>query len=256
METTPLWLQPEDEPVAAVAPTPVKIVVGEDAELVTAGIAALEIGNELEAQKLFERATQVDKHDVRAWYWRAKTAETLEEVVDCLQQANQLDPSNMQIAENLVNALERLDALHNAPKSRPMANDRTPVTEPEAVPAHLRGPRQVPLAVRLVGSLLAAAAACVAFLISAVWLLSALPSELLPSIPGASMLMDLGMPRGDRLAGMVHMTVAGGYDLGSALPFGIGFLALFVGMGLLNRERWTAIWAPVVVLITFWQIAG
>jgi hypothetical protein len=35
---------------------------------------------------------------------------------------------------------------------------------------------------------------------------------------------------------LVHVPLGGGYDLGLTVPYAIGFLALFVGLGILRRE--------------------
>jgi hypothetical protein len=35
---------------------------------------------------------------------------------------------------------------------------------------------------------------------------------------------------------LVHVPLGGGYDLGLALPYALGFLAMFIGMSLLHRN--------------------
>jgi hypothetical protein len=77
--------------------------------------------------------------------------------------------------------------------------------------------------------------------LGAVWLLAALPPSILHGLLG-----DVALPTASGLTSLVHFSLAGGYDLGSAAPFALAFLALFVGMGLLSGDGWTRFWAPAV----------
>lgn len=243
---TPVVEEPVITSVTDVMETP-----GVMLNLVTAGIAALEAGDEAEAHRLFTFATESDQRDVSAWFWRAKTSQTLDEVVDCLQNAAVLDPHNVQIGENLRRAQQRLEVALAGPIGQPVTTE----VAPDPLPEGLRGPRPKPLVMRLMLNLVSAALAFGAFAMAAAWLLTALPAEMLQSIPFPGIL-DGGLGRATRLTNLIHFSLAGGYDLGSALPFGIGFLAVFIGIGLLNRERWTAVWAPVLALATVYQMAG
>jgi hypothetical protein len=46
----------------------------------------------------------------------------------------------------------------------------------------------------------------------------------------------LSLPDASRLTSLVHIPLWDGYDLGLALPYALGFLAMFIGMGLMRRE--------------------
>ena len=220
--------------------------------LVTAGIAALEAGEEAEAQRLFTLATEADASDVSAWFWRAKTSETLDDLIDCLQNAAILEPSNVLINENLRSALQRLEAALAEPVGQPVPSH----VPQEPLPERLHGPRQLPGVVRLLLNLITAVSALGAFVVGAVWLLSALPAELEHSLPVPDGIIQVSVAKASRVTSLVHLMVAGGYDLGSAVPFAVGFLAVFIGIGLLNRERWTALWAPALAVATLYQMAG
>src|SRR6266542_2592673 len=162
------------------------------------GIAALEAGHEVEARALFKRATELDSRAARGWFWRAKTADSLDEVIACLERANGLEPDNALIASNLVLTAQRREALRTNP---------VPVT---------------------------------------------LPPGLRAAITDSSGLQSLPLPDARALTGLVQLAPVGGYELGSALPYGIGFLALFIGLGLLGDERWTRLWAPLLGIASGW----
>jgi membrane protease YdiL (CAAX protease family)/tetratricopeptide (TPR) repeat protein len=72
-----------------------------EAELIERGLALLDAKNEREAYRYFSRAVEINPTNVRAWFWKAKTARTLDEIVRCLEQALELDPDNRMVAANL-----------------------------------------------------------------------------------------------------------------------------------------------------------
>ncbi|MDP2659574.1 MAG: hypothetical protein Q8R28_02435 [Dehalococcoidia bacterium] len=76
-------------------------------KLVKKGIAALDAGNEDEAHQLFTSATQMDKSNEAAWFWRAKTATDLGVVISCLERVLELNPRNEKAKSNLDWAMER-----------------------------------------------------------------------------------------------------------------------------------------------------
>jgi hypothetical protein len=261
MPTAPTWAVEAEQVVALELPR-VEILTPADAsgpglsnrvaaverDLVERGIGFLQSGREAEAYAVFKRATEVDKRAVRAWFWRAKTAETLDEVVRCLKCAHELDPSNVQIAANLDWAHARLAAAKST--------DQPAKAEvPKVAVATIGAPRRRALGwrmVRLGREVCRAAAALAAFVVAAAWLLGALPPQLHAALVNASGIPELPLPEMNRLTDLVHYSLAGGYDVGSALPFVVGFLALFVGMGLLSGDGWTRLWAPVIGVASAW----
>ncbi|MDO8689223.1 MAG: tetratricopeptide repeat protein [Dehalococcoidia bacterium] len=76
-------------------------------KLLKKGIAALDAGNEDEAHQLFTSATEMDKSNEAAWFWRAKTATDLGVVISCLERVLQLNPRNEKAKSNLDWAMER-----------------------------------------------------------------------------------------------------------------------------------------------------
>jgi hypothetical protein len=180
----------------------------------------------------------------REWFWRAKNAETLDDVVECLEQAHALEPSNEMIAGNLEWATERRDAQRKAAKAakHKPTNDRSP--EPP-LRAHRGGPGLAIRSQALVLDLARAALAMAAFALGGIVLLSALPAALKEELSSAigltSLLAQTGLPLlelpdASRLTSLVHVPLGGGYDLGLALPYALGFLAMFIGMSLLHRN--------------------
>jgi hypothetical protein len=180
----------------------------------------------------------------REWFWRAKNAETLDDVVECLEQAHALEPSNEMIAGNLEWATERRDAQRKAAKAakHKPTNDRSP--EPP-LRAHRGGPGLAIRSLALVLDLARAALAMAAFALGGIVLQSALPAvlkeELSSAIGLTSLLAQTGLPLlelpdASRLTSLVHVPLGGGYDLGLALPYALGFLAMFIGMSLLHRN--------------------
>jgi hypothetical protein len=232
------------------APPPaVMVAVSQDDDLIEAGIRAIEDGDEPSAYQLFKQATQVGARDARAWFWRAKTAETLDEVIGCLEQALALEPASSQIKANLDWAVQRREQARLS---------RTRNTQPNAAEKAARAfaPRPPRARERLRGfglEVTRCLTAVAAFGIGAAWLLSALPPELRQAITTATDLRVLQVPDAAAVFAQLPMPILGdGYHTALALPYGLGFLAEFVGFGLLSSQAWTRGWAPVVGLASAW----
>ncbi|HYY90000.1 MAG TPA: hypothetical protein VFA49_14480, partial [Chloroflexota bacterium] len=111
--------EPRPAPVAAglAEPPPAPVAAGmamtDDGDLVDRGVLALERGDEAAAYRLFKQATDADPRELRAWFWRAKTAESLDEVISCLQRALALEPGSTQIKANLDWAIQRREQAKN-----------------------------------------------------------------------------------------------------------------------------------------------
>lgn len=81
------------------------------------GLRALREGDEPRAYQVFVAATEQNPRSEAAWYWRARTAETVEEVIRCLEQLLQLNPDDRRAQQDLEQARqrkERADALARA----------------------------------------------------------------------------------------------------------------------------------------------
>ncbi len=70
-------------------------------ELIEHGIDCIDAGRADEAYVYFSKAVEVDPENVRAWFWKAKTGRTLDEIIYCLERALTLDPGNRMVAANL-----------------------------------------------------------------------------------------------------------------------------------------------------------
>jgi hypothetical protein len=93
--------------------------------------------------------------------------------------------------------------------------------------------------------LLRAVLALAAFAMGGALVLAALPDQLraevsstlgVPWILAQIGAQGLSLPDASRLTSLVHVPLGDGYDLGLALPYALGFLAMFIGMGLMRRE--------------------
>jgi len=174
--------------------------------------------------------------DAREWFLRAKNAETLDDLVKCLERAHALDPDNDMVSFNLEWAKERRETQKQAAKAAKAAP--TPEKPAHAAPYSARKRRNLLVVVAMaVFNLVRTAAALGVLAVGGAVLFSGLPArvrdDLLTHVgsPPTPWLPDLS-----GLSSLVHVPLAGGYDLGMTVPYAIGFLAMFVGFGLLHRE--------------------
>ena len=242
-----------EEPTAPVEIPPLAATAYHGDDLVALGIAAVEEGREAEGYALFKRATERHSDDVAAWFWRAKTAETLDELIDCLTRANHLEPENALIASNLEWALQRRELNREAEKAAKAAEKLAKAPAPS--PLRQKRPGPLSRAARGVLDLLRIGLAIGVLGLGAGWLLSGLPAQLRDIVLQPIGLGNMPLLDASRLTSLVHIPLGGGYDAASALPYWMGFFAVFVGLGLLQRERWTRIWAPAIIVASLWLVA-
>ncbi|MBI4498705.1 MAG: hypothetical protein HY689_12495 [Chloroflexi bacterium] len=224
-------------------------------DLVARGLAELEAGREDAAYGWFVQATTAFPQDSRAWFWRAKTAAELTEVVTCLGHALAADPDNEQVQANFAWAMERLE------REQQRGRFGQPFS-PEEGHAALARSRQRPAPparspVAQVRSGLsealrwAAGMACLA--LAGYWLLAALapvlPAEALP-LPAAAREVVGSLPSVELTGPEPLQDLLPGYRLLAGLPPTLAFLALFAGLGLLQRQGWSPPWALALALIT------
>jgi hypothetical protein len=174
--------------------------------------------------------------DAREWFWRAKNAETLDDVVKCLERAHALEPDNEMIASNLEWANERRETQRQAAKAKPA---REATRSPELT-LYSTKRRTANLLMRLAAALIGlvrTSAGLVVLAVGGVVILAGLPAglrtDLLSAVGGPP---TPWLPDVSGLASLVHVPLGGGYDLGTAFPYAIGFLAVFIGFGLLHRQ--------------------
>src|SRR6185437_13188921 len=131
-------------------------------ELLAEGLASLDRGQESLAYHIFAKATEQRAPRgageayadalKRAWFWRAKTAETVDEVVSSLEHALEYEPGNLQMQAHLAWARQRLDRER---KLLPI-DATTPAPKPGPIPAApSRTWTALGSAVRLAGGLMA-----------------------------------------------------------------------------------------------------
>jgi hypothetical protein len=184
--------------------------------------------------------------DAREWFWRAKNAETIDDVVECLERAHQLDPGNDMIASNLDWARQRAEAKRAAAKRKTQRAETDAATAPATIWTRQHRPPNT--ALRALGTLMdlmRAGLALAAYAMGGALVLAALPDQLredLSSMLGIPWILSqigapaVSLPDASRLTSLVHVPLGDGYDLGLALPYALGFLAMFIGMGLMRRE--------------------
>jgi hypothetical protein len=174
--------------------------------------------------------------DAREWFWRAKNAETLDDVVKCLERAHTLDPENEMVAFNLEWAKERREAQRQAARAKP-PRQALPSQQPTLYSAPRRSGfvRIVGAVVGAIVSLVRTSAALTALALGGALILSGLPARLRDELFSTVGTPTPWLPDSSGLTSLVHVPIGGGYDLGMAFPYAIGFLALFIGFGLLHR---------------------
>lgn len=77
------------------------------AKLLEQGISALDEDREDRAYQLFVAATKADATNENAWFWRAKTALDLNEVIACLERVLEINPNNQKARDSLGWATDR-----------------------------------------------------------------------------------------------------------------------------------------------------
>jgi hypothetical protein len=172
--------------------------------------------------------------DAREWFWRAKNADTLDELVACLERAHGLEPGNAMIASNLEWAILRRDAQREANKAKRAKAPQRPPAATVWTAQSRPGPALRALA--LILDLCRATLALAAFVVAAALLCSSLPEQAREALLSTIGVPAWWLPDAGRVTSLVRVPLGGGYDLGQALPYTLGFLAMFVGMGLLHRE--------------------
>jgi tetratricopeptide (TPR) repeat protein len=235
-----------------------------EADLLERGIAAFEAGHEAEAYALFKQAVERNPRAERAWFWRAKTAQTLDEVIQCLERAMELDPANQKVRANLTWARQRREReklLASAAEPGPTA---APVRPPTMVRTSRSRARRTLLASLL--GVARAAGATAAIIVGAVWCVGGLPAELRQTLATASegLLAPLPVIDASALQAYVPIEPVSGYNplaasmpyILSALPYILGIFGLLVASGLLNREGWARFWGPLLALASAWLWLG
>ncbi|MFI5267127.1 MAG: hypothetical protein ACHQ7M_07100 [Chloroflexota bacterium] len=212
-------------------------------ELLAEGLATLDRGQESLAYHIFAKATEqraprgagetyADAMK-RAWFWRAKTAETIEEVVLSLEKALQYEPGNLQMQAHLAWARQRLERER---KLMPIAQ-APPAPAPEPRPVSHRW-SSLGVGVRMIGGLMALA-------LAALWMTTAVMPALgrfLTQLPAGDELLLRRLIltlNAAALPGQGHLPLPVlNYDLGLSLPFVMAFSFIFTARGLMDGDSW------------------
>jgi hypothetical protein len=236
--------QPAPQPEPVVEPVLPPSLANLEA-LLADGVAALDRGEESLAYHMFAKATEQRiprgageaYADVmkRAWFWRAKTSETLDDVVLSLERALQLEPGNLQMQAHLAWAKQRLE------RERKLLPVERSVPQPAAAPTLKPKATLWPsigTAIRVLGALAALA-------LAALWMttgvMPALGSYLGRLPAGDELLLQrlILTLNATALPGGGHLPLpVVNYDLGLSLPFIMAFLFVFTARGLMDGDTW------------------
>ncbi|HLY66576.1 MAG TPA: hypothetical protein VKU60_13665, partial [Chloroflexota bacterium] len=231
-------------------------------ELLADGLATLDRGEEGLAYHIFAKATEQrapkDGGEAyldaikRAWFWRAKTAETVEEVVRSLESALRLDPGNLQMQAHLAWTKQRLE---REQKLLPFDQPTVPPGTPSPYPLHPTPYTlfsRLGIAVRLLGGLMALA-------LAALWMTTGVLPALgryLSQLPAGDELVLRRLVltlNATALPGQGHLPLPMvNYDLGLSLPFVLAFLFVFTARGLLDGEPWARTGGVLLAAVGGW----
>jgi twitching motility two-component system response regulator PilG len=87
-------------------------------QLLKEGIAAARAGDKPKTRQLLSQVTELDPDNEVAWLWRANSAETPDEAVDCLRRTLAVNPNNENARNALPDALVRAAAVHQTDRPR------------------------------------------------------------------------------------------------------------------------------------------
>jgi len=216
-------------------------------DLLAEGLAAMDRGEEGLAYHIFVKATEqrvprghAEAYaDVmkRAWFWRAKTSETVQDLAESLEQALRFEPGNLQMQAHLAWARQRLE---REQKLLPIDAATQLPDQPKTAAAVQRAGWWASLGVgmRIAGGLMALA-------LAALWMTTGVLPALgtwLSQLPAGDELMLRRLVltiNATALPGKGHLPLPGvNYDLGLALPFVLGFLFVFTARGLVDGDGW------------------
>jgi hypothetical protein len=239
--------------------------------LLSEGVAALDRGQDTLAYQLFLKATEQPvklaekaapelrtQHTslmTRAWFWRAKTAETVQEVVETLEQALKYEPDNLQIQAHLAWAKQRLEREQRVQEGTAAAAQVATAAQAPATGAHDATRallRACGVAIRVVGGLMA-------LLLAALWMTTGVFPALgayLTQLPATDELIIRRLMltvNATALPGQGHLPLPVlHYDLGLSLPFVMAFLFVFTARGLLDGDSWARTGALVLAGLGGW----
>jgi twitching motility two-component system response regulator PilG len=94
------------------------MVQTDPAELLKEGIAAARSGDKPRTRALLRQVTELDPQNELAWLWRANSAESPDEAVDCLRRTLGVNPNNENAKSALPDALVRAAAAYQADRPR------------------------------------------------------------------------------------------------------------------------------------------
>ncbi|MGI5836460.1 MAG: tetratricopeptide repeat protein [Chloroflexota bacterium] len=195
-------------------------------EFLLQALSCLKIGDEEQAYDYFVRACQATPDSELAWYWRAKTALTLDEVIECLEQLLKLAPGDAKVQADLAWALQR----RREEQAQPV-----PLQQPQKA----QGARKR----RIVGHLRRGLLQVAGVLAFGLGLALAIPHGLrLADAPVSpelmayvTMLPSVGLPEL-----LVETPYFPPFDLGSVIPLLVGLLLLHAAFVVVDGGGWRA----------------
>lgn len=216
--------------------------------LLEEGVAALKLGNEEAAYRSFVAACEANPQSELAWYWRAKTAETLDEVISSLEQALAINPDNPKVQADLESARRR--QAHTQMLAAAVAPKEAPPPPPGPTAAQRLGRALLGLMPQLAG--LAAFALCLFWLSPAILARAAdvFPAEL---VPVEAVVRDL-QPYVPALALPPLPVVTPWawipkFDFAPVIPYLVAAICFYAAYLLVDRRPKSRFWGPAAGLL-------
>jgi hypothetical protein len=203
--------------------------------LLKEGLEAMRLGDEEAAHERFAAASEAHPEELLAWYWRAKTADTVDEVVSSLERALIIEPHHDKISADLAWARERL--------ARKQAQEE----KPPVAPAQPLAVAQPPAVGQRVGYWLLGMApplaASAAFALFLFWLSPLIITHLAWLTPVDTVQQyapTLALPSLVVMSGWARLP---SFDVAPAVPYALATLSLYAAFQLGERRPQARFWA-------------
>ncbi|MBI2909621.1 MAG: hypothetical protein HYX92_18425 [Chloroflexi bacterium] len=203
--------------------------------LLQQGIVALNQGNEERARKFFVAATEAHPDSEEAWFWTAKTAPDLAELISCLERILVINPNNGRVKADLAWAMQR--------KRQEELLSKQDWTSDPARGAFVKDDRSRP---RPASRAMLSIAGAASFTLGALWL----GAGVLPLLPAALVLGDWWGIRILPVLDLPRFTISGPFadlNLFAAIPVLMGIIFLLVSDGLFSLQRASVYWLVIGV---------
>lgn len=211
------------------------------AELLQQGVAALDVGDEDRAHRIFVMASETYPDSQEGWFWRARTAMDLDELITSLERLLDINPGNGKVQADLDWAIQR--------RRRELSRVQAPAT---AVQSGESGP----VVREAFGHrLMIHVAGIASFVLGLLWVAATIAPLLESSLslgqrPEINALPILTFPHYalSSLGFYELIDFIPDFNLYALVPLGIGVAFMLVAEGLLSRSRASVFWLVLVIV--------